>query len=59
MLRLLKSEPGWHSEGFPLFQRCFESGDKTEICVAVYDGKDYTDNVDRDGFMEMITVHKS
>lgn len=59
MLRRLKNEPGWDSKGFPQFQRCFTSSDKTGICVAVYASNDYTDNVERDGYMEMITIHKS
>jgi hypothetical protein len=57
MLKRLKNEPGWDSKGFPQFQRCFTSTDRTEICVAVYGNKDYTNNVDRDGYMEMIAVH--
>jgi hypothetical protein len=59
MLKLLKKEPGWDSKGFPQFQRCFASTDKTGICVAVYANKDYTDNVERDGYMETITIHTS
>lgn len=57
MLKMLVKEPGWGSTGFPRFQRCFTSTDKTAICVAVYVDKDYTNNVERDGYMEMITVH--
>lgn len=59
MLRRLKKEPGWDGKGFPQFQRCFTSTDETGICVAVYTSKNYTDNVERDGYMEMITTHKS
>jgi hypothetical protein len=59
MLKRLKNEPGWNSKGFPQFARCFTSTDKTELCIAVYANKDYTnDNVERDGYLEMITVHK-
>jgi hypothetical protein len=57
MLKRLKNEPGWDGEGFPQFQRCLKSTDKTGICVAVYANKDYTNNVERDGYMEMITIH--
>jgi hypothetical protein len=59
MLKRLENEPGWDSKGFPQFQRCFTSTDKTGICVAVYADKDYTDNVERGGYMEMITIHTS
>ncbi|MGC1380389.1 MAG: hypothetical protein WA814_05125 [Candidatus Baltobacteraceae bacterium] len=59
MLKRLKREPGWDSKGFPQFQRCFTATDKTGICVAVYASKDYTNNVERDGYMEMITIHAS
>lgn len=57
MLKRLKSEAGWDSTGFLLFKRCFTSADKTEICVAVYGSKDYTNNVERNGYMETITIH--
>jgi hypothetical protein len=57
MLKRLKNEPGWDSKAFPQFQRCFTSSDKTGICIAVYANKDYTDNVERNGYMEMITIH--
>jgi hypothetical protein len=59
MLKRLKNEPGWDRKGFPQFQRCFTSTNKAGICVAVYASKDYTDNVERDGYMEMITIHRS
>jgi len=58
MLKRLKNEPGWNSKGFPQFSRCFTSSDKAEICVAVYANKDYTNNVERDGYLEMITIHQ-
>jgi hypothetical protein len=57
MLKRLKNEPGWDSKGFPQLQRCFTSDDKTGICVAVYGSKDYTNNVERDGYMETIAIH--
>ncbi len=57
MLKRLKNEPGWDSKGFPQFQRCFTSADETGICVAVYHNKDYTNNVERDGYMETVTIH--
>ena len=57
MLKRLKSEPGWDSKGFPQFQRCFTSADKTGICIAIYGNKDYINNVERDGYMETITIH--
>jgi hypothetical protein len=57
MLKRLKNEPGWDRKGFPQIQRCFTSADKTGICVAVYGNKDYTNNVERDGYMETITIH--
>ncbi len=57
MLKRLKNEPGWDNKGFPQFQRCFTSADKTEICVAVYGNKDYTNNIERNGYMETITIH--
>lgn len=57
MLKRLKKEPGWHSNESPQFRRCFTSDDKTGICIAVYASKDYTDKVDRNGYMETITVH--
>lgn len=59
MLKRLKKEPGWDSKGFPQFQRCFTSTNKIRICVAVYANKDYAGNVERDGYMEMITSHPS
>jgi hypothetical protein len=57
MLKRLKNEPGWDSKGYPQFRRCFTSTDKTGICVSVYANKDYADNVEQDGYMEMITIH--
>ena len=59
MLKRLKNEPGWDRKGFPQFQRCFTSADKTGICVAVYGNKAYTNNVEQDGYMETITVHSN
>ena len=57
MLRRLKTESGWNSKGFPQFQRCFTSADKTGICIAVYGSKEYAGNVERDGYMETITIN--
>jgi hypothetical protein len=59
MLRRLKTEPGWNAGAFPQFQRCFAPTGTTELCISVYGSKDYTDNVERDGYMEMLTVHSS
>jgi hypothetical protein len=59
IVRRLKKEPGWDSKGFPQFQQCFTSENKTGICVAVYSSKDYTNNVERNGYMEMITIHSN
>jgi len=56
MLRRLKKESGWDEHGFPLFQRCFASENGAEICVAVYDIKNYA-NGERNGYMETITLH--
>jgi hypothetical protein len=56
MLKRLKNEPGWDTRGFPQFQRCFTPADQAGICVAVYGNKDYTNNVERDGYMETITI---
>ena len=56
MLQRLKNEPGWDSKGFPQFHRCFTSTDNTVLCVEVYANKDYTNNVERDGYMETITI---
>lgn len=57
MLKRLKIAPGWNSKAFPEFQQCFTSSDRTETCIAVYADKDYTGNVERDGYMETVTVH--
>jgi hypothetical protein len=59
MLARLKKEPGWDANAHPQFQRCFASQDKTQICIAVYGLTDYTNNVEREGYMESITVHPS
>ncbi len=59
MLKRLKNEPGWKSKGFPQFERCFDPSGKTVLCVEVYASKDYANNVERDGYMETITVHTS
>lgn len=59
MLKRLKHESGWDSKRFPQFQRCFRSLGKTEICVAVYGNKDYAGNVERNGYMETITIHST
>jgi len=56
MLRRLKKQPGWDSKGFPQFQRCFPATGITAICVAVYGTKDYTDNLERPGYIETITA---
>lgn len=56
MLKRLKNEPGWDTKASPQFQRCFTSSDKTGICIAVYSSKDYSGNVERNGYMEMITI---
>jgi hypothetical protein len=56
MLKRLKKEPGWQPKASPQFQRCLTSGDKTAICIAVYASTDYTDAVDRNGYMETITI---
>jgi hypothetical protein len=59
MLKRLKTEAGWSSKAFPEFGRCFTSTDKTVVCVAVYASKDYTGNVEHDGYMETITIRAS
>lgn len=57
MLKRLKKQPGWQTRAFPLFRRCFTSDDKTGICIAVYDSTDYTSKIERQGYMETITIH--
>jgi len=57
MLERLKNEPGWVSKGWPQFQRCYTSTDKTEICIAVYASKEYTSSAEREGYLESVTIH--
>jgi hypothetical protein len=59
LLRRLKRESGWKSNGRPQFQRCFTSLEKNEICIDVYGAKDYATNPERSGYLITITAHPS
>jgi hypothetical protein len=58
-LRRLKKESGWNSNSRPQFQRCFTSIEKNELCIDVYDGKDYASDPVRNGYLITITAHPS
>ena len=59
LVRRLKRESGWNSNGRPQFKRCFTSVEKNEICTDVYGGKDYASDPKRNGHLVTITAHPS
>lgn len=59
LLRRLKRESGWNSNGRPQFQRCFTSAEKNELCIDVYGAKDYASDPERNGYLITITAHPS
>lgn len=59
LVRRLRGEPGWNHSATPQFERCLTSSERTEICIRIYAAKDYTNNVERNGYSVTITVHQS
>jgi len=59
VLRRLKRESGWNSNGRPQFERCFASPEGNEICIDAYGAKDYATKPERNGYLITITAHPS
>lgn len=59
LLRRLKRESGWNSNGRPQFHRCFTQLEKNDICIDVYGEKDYASDPERNGYVIDITAHPS
>jgi hypothetical protein len=59
LLRRLKRESGWNSNGRLQLRRCFTSLEKNELCIDVYGDKDYASHLERSGYLIAITAHPS
>jgi hypothetical protein len=56
LLRLMR-EPGWNADAKQPFNRCFTSMKEIDLCVDVFHMKDYTNNIERNGFRIEIEAH--
>ena len=59
LLRRLKAEPGWSADTYPSIQRCYAADDRARLCIEAYGLKDYTDNVERDGYGARLVLHRA
>ncbi|HLY57812.1 MAG TPA: hypothetical protein VKS60_19775 [Stellaceae bacterium] len=50
LLRRLKAEPGWAAGAAPRIRHCHAADGGAQLCIEAYAVKDYTDNVERDGY---------
>ena len=57
LLRRLMRKSGWNSNRSQQFQLCFTSLERIELCVLVLSAKDYTNNIERNGYRVVIEAH--
>jgi hypothetical protein len=57
LLRRLMRESGWSSNASQQFQLCFTSLERIELCFLVLSAKDYTNNIERNGYRVVIEAH--
>jgi hypothetical protein len=58
IVRRLQQERGWTTGAYPEIQRCAGPPDGPSLCVVVYGVKDYTNNIEQNGYTVGFVLHQ-